>query len=254
MQISHASLPSPDAATNEDFVIASECFVAVLDGATASGLPSGCVHDVAWLARRLGGRLALALIEEPGLPLREALRTGIVGTAALHGSGCDLRNPDSPSSTVAVAREHEGMLDFLVLADSPVVVETVDDEVIVLHDDRVDRLPAYDRESVSRLRNSDAGFWVAGARPEAADRALVRSLPSAGVRRFAVVTDGVSRLVERYGWSWGQLLDALEKQGPAAVVQAVREAELATPAGRYGGKRHDDATAAFAVPGAGPRP
>ena len=246
MRISYACEASPDVVANEDFVLASERFVLVLDGATDSGLPNGCVHDVAWLARRLGGQLAAALIERPGLPLPEVLRQGIAGTRALH-PGCDLDNPNSPASTVAMVREHEGTLDCLALADSPVVVETRDGELLELNDDRTSYLPAYDRESVAKLRNSDEGFWVASTRPEAADRALTLSVPVDRVRRFALVSDGVSRLVERYGWGWPRLLDTLEQQGPAAAVRAVREAELADPPGTFKGKRHDDATAAFGL-------
>lgn len=246
MQISYVCQASPDVVANEDFVVAAERFVVVLDGATDSGLPNGCAHDVAWLARRLGGRLAALLIEQPGLPLREVLRQGITATRALH-PGCDLDNPNSPSSTVAIVREHDRTLDCLVLADSPVVLQTRDGELLELNDDRTSHLPAYGREAVSRLRNSDAGFWVAGTRPEAADRALTAAVPVARVRRFALVTDGVSRLVDRYGWSWPQLLDTLEKEGPAAAVRAVRAAELADPPGTFKGKRHDDATAAFGL-------
>ncbi|MFC1429867.1 protein phosphatase 2C domain-containing protein [Streptacidiphilus sp. N1-3] len=231
---------------NEDFVLASERFVVVLDGATASGMPTGCVHDVAWLAGRLGGRLAAVLIERPELGLVEVLREGIVSTLALH-AGCDLRNPDSPSSTVAVVRERGGLLEWLVLADSWVVVERVGGGIVEVHDDRTAHLPAYDRASVSRLRNTDEGFWVASTRPEAADRALTGSVPAAEVRRFAVVTDGVSRLVERYGWSWARVLDALEQRGPAAVVRELRAAEAAAEAGSFRGKRYDDATAVFGV-------
>lgn len=246
MRVGYACEASPDAVANEDFVLASERFVLVLDGATDSGLPNGCVHDVAWLARRLGGQLAAVLIERPGLPLPEVLRQGIAGTRALH-PGCDLDNPNSPASTVAMVREHGGMLDCLALADSPVVVETRDGELLSLNDDRTSRLPAYDRESVAKLRNSDEGFWVASTRPEAADRALTLTVPVDRVRRFALVSDGVSRLVERYGWSWPRLLDTMERQGPAAAVRAVRAAELADPPGAFKGKRHDDATAAFGL-------
>ncbi|MFC1417277.1 protein phosphatase 2C domain-containing protein [Streptacidiphilus cavernicola] len=246
MQVSYVCRAGPDTAVNEDFVLASERFVVVLDGATASGLPTGCVHDVAWLVGRLGGQLAALLIERPELALPETLRQGIVNTRALHG-GCDLTNPDSPSSTVALVREREGVLDCLVLADSPVVLETTAGEIVEVSDDRVARLPACDRVALSRLRNSDQGFWVAGSRPEAADRAVVLSLPAAEVRRFAVVTDGVSRLVERYGWSWLRLLDALEQEGPDSVVRAVRAAEHATAPGAYRGKRHDDVTAVFGL-------
>jgi hypothetical protein len=248
VQIGFVCQASPDVAVNEDFVLAGERFVIVLDGATASGLPTGCVHDVAWFASRLGGRLAAVLTEQPGLALPEVLRQGIAGTRALH-PGCDPANPDSPSSTVAIVREHGGDLDCLVLADSPVVLETHDGKIVEVSDDRIARLPPHPpgRESVSRLRNTDGGFWVAGTRPEAADRAVVTTLPASSVRRFAVVTDGVSRLVERYGWSWPRLLDVLEQQGPAAAVRAVRAAEAATPPGAYRGKRHDDVTAVFGL-------
>ena len=250
MQISHMSQASPDAVANEDFVFASERFAVVLDGATDSGLPNGCAHGVAWLARRLGGQLAAVLIEQPDLPLREVLRQGIDGTCALH-PGCDLDNPNSPASTVAMVRLSGGTLDCLALADSPVAVQTHDGELLLLDDDRTAHLPAYDRESVARLRNTDQGFWVASTRPEAADRALTAAVPIARVRRFALVSDGVSRLVERYGWGWPQLLDTLEKQGPAAAIAAVREAERAAAPGTFKGKRHDDATAAFGLPDQG---
>ncbi|WP_063770505.1 protein phosphatase 2C domain-containing protein [Streptacidiphilus carbonis] len=253
MQISHTSEASPDTAANEDFVIASERFAVVLDGATDSGLPNGCVHGVAWLAGRLGAQSAAVLVAEPELELRAALRRAIVNTRALHPD-CDPTNPNAPSATVAVARERDGRLDCLVLADAAVVVQHRDGEVTVLTDDRVDRLPAYDRESVSRLRNVEGGFWVAGAEPAAADQALTTSLPLAGIRRFLLVSDGVSRLVERFGWGWRDVLDLVEKQGPAAAVRAVREAERAMPEGSFRGKRHDDATAAFGTPGPPPRP
>jgi len=251
VQLSYTCQPSPDATANEDFILASERFVIVLDGATASGLPNGCVHDVAWLASRLGGQLAAVLIEQPGLPLREVLRQGIIGTRSLHPQ-CDLANPNSPSSTVAMVREHAGVLECLALADSPVVVETHSGELIEVNDDRTSHLPAYDRDSLMRLRNTDEGFWVASTKPEAADRAVSASVPAADVRRFALVTDGVSRLVERYGWSWLQILDTLEKQGPESAVQAVRDAEFATAPGTFRGKAHDDVTAVFGV--MGPKP
>ncbi|MFI9270035.1 protein phosphatase 2C domain-containing protein [Kitasatospora sp. NPDC052896] len=249
MLISSASEPAPGGPANEDVVLVGAGFVVVLDGATApAGVPTGCVHDVAWLAGRLGERLAAVLTERPGLELREVLRTGIERLCALHEGSCDLANPDSPSATVAMVRLHDGRLDHLVLADSPVLVQGRDGEPEVTLDDRVERLPAYDLASVRRLRNAPGGFWVAGTRPEAADRALTGSHSVERVERFAVLTDGVSRLVERYGWSWWRLLDTLDAEGPERVVRAVRAEERADPPGRYRGKRHDDATVAFGRP------
>jgi hypothetical protein len=249
MELSSACRAAPGGGrANEDFLLVGADFAVVLDGATASGAPTGCRHDVAWFTGRLGAQLARLLVERPGAGLREVLRAGIEAVRELHAD-CDLDNPDSPSATVAMVRWGSGRLDHLVLADSPVLLETAAGELRVVLDDRVERLPAYDRATVSRLRNAPGGFWVAGTRPEAADQALTGSCPLAGVRRFAVLTDGVSRLVERYGWSWGALLDALDEQGPGAVLAAVRAAEHADPPGRFPGKRHDDATAVFGRPG-----
>ncbi|MDH6143171.1 hypothetical protein P3T35_005200 [Kitasatospora sp. GP30] len=255
MQLSSLCEAAPgDDRANEDFVLVGSDFVVVLDGATASGAPTGCRHDVAWVTGRLGAQLARLLVEQPGAELREVLRAGIEAVCALHAGTCDLGNPDSPSATVAMVRWGSGRFDHLVLADSPVVLQPIDGEPQVVLDDRVERLPAYDRACVSRLRNAAGGFWVASTRPEAADQALTGSRPLAGLRRFAVLTDGVSRLVERYGWGWDTLLETLDKQGPKAVLAAVRAAEQADPPGRFPGKRHDDATVVFGRPGPGDRP
>lgn len=247
MQTTLTCEPSPDTAANEDVALAGEDFVLVLDGATASGLPSGCVHGVRWLTRRLAHALAGELLARPDAELRAALHRAVVAAIAAHPE-CDPTNPETPSATVAVLRRCGDRLDALVLADSPVVVETADGEVQVLLDDRVEHLPAYDRATVSALRNRPGGFWVAGGVPEAAAEALTASFPLASVSRAAVLSDGVSRLVERYGWSWRDLLDALAADGPARVVAALRALERAAPPGTRGGKRHDDASVAYVLP------
>ncbi|MGF1429184.1 protein phosphatase 2C domain-containing protein [Kitasatospora sp. LaBMicrA B282] len=251
MRLGYLSVAAPGGAPNEDFVLAGEDFVLVLDGATRSAPETGCRHDVAWVTRRLGLRLGQLLVEQPELTLTAALRAAIERVRALHADTCELDHPDSPSATVAVVRERAGRLEHLVLCDSPVLIELTDGRLVVVHDDRVDRLPAYDLATVARLRNTPGGFWVASTRPEAADQALTGAHPSAEVARFAVLSDGVSRLVERYGWSWRQLLDTLARQGPGGAVRAVRAAELAAGPGDGRGKRHDDATVAFGYPGPG---
>jgi hypothetical protein len=248
VQLGYVSVAAPGGRANEDFVLAGEDFVVVLDGATRSAPRTGCRHDVAWVTRRLGARLGQLLVEEPELTLPQVLAAAIERVRALHVDSCDLDHPDSPSATVALLRRRGAWLEHLVLADSPVLVELTDGRLEVVLDDRVDRLPAYDLATVARLRNAPGGFWVASTRPEAAEQALSGAHRLDGVARFAVLTDGVSRLVERYGWSWRRLLDTLDEQGPAEAVRAVRAAESADPPGRFRGKRHDDATVAFGRP------
>ncbi|MFI7127025.1 protein phosphatase 2C domain-containing protein [Nonomuraea sp. NPDC050153] len=230
---------------NEDLVIAGPSWIVVLDGATAAqDVASGCAHDVPWLVGRLGGALAAGLSADRDSPLAEILEAAIETTMAAHSGTCDLDNPDSPSSTVALVRAGRDGVEYLVLGDSPVVFSLAGGGVRVESDDRLDRLPGgrpYTVELVRRMRNAPGGFWVAGSRPEAARQG--RCGVVADARGVGALTDGVSRLVEWYGWSWRDLVAALDGEGPEAVIAAVRELERRRPPAH--GKRHDDATAAW---------
>lgn len=246
MEVSFTCQAAPGDRPNDDYAIVSERFVVVLDGATApAGVESGCVHDVPWLVARLGTHLARLLDAAEPMPIVEVLRAGIVATMESHADTCDLTNRDSPSTTVAILRRRGGMLDYAVLGDSAVMIERGDGELILAHDDRTSFLPAYTVEAVSAARNTDAGFWIASNRPDATDYAVTGSIPEDEATRAAVVTDGITRLVERYGRSWSDLVDRLDKAGPAQLVADVRDEERATPPGTYRGKVHDDATAVF---------
>lgn len=238
--MNYASVPAPNA-TNEDVLVAGPDFVAVLDGATAApGVDSGCRHDVAWVARHLAGQLALRL-HRSAAALPELLAESIAELMAEHADTCDLSNPDSPSATVAILRELPGGFDYLVLADSPILLD--DGTLHVIVDDRLDRLPDYSFAGVAGSRNAEGGFWVASTNPAAADHALTGTVDS--VRRAAVMSDGAARLVERFDeLSWLELLDALESQGPSELISRTRKAEAAVAEIRRG-KRFDDATAAF---------
>jgi hypothetical protein len=168
----------------------------------------------------------------------------IEGLCRRHGPACDLGNPDSPSATIAMLRVSGSDLDYLVLCDSSIVVER-GTGFQVITDDRTARLPAYDAASVARLRNAPGGFWVASTDPRAAGEALTGRIPLNDVRRAAVLTDGAARLVERFGHTWAGLFELADRDGPRAVLTAVREAESAAGGGRFRGKRFDDATLAL---------
>jgi hypothetical protein len=246
VEVTYVCQPASPQHPNDDFVLAADRFVIVLDGATAQpGVDSGCIHDVPWLVARLATNLAVTLTRHPRTTLVDVLREGIVATMNDHAGDCDLRNRDSPSSTVAILRCGADAVDYVVLGDSAVMIEHGDGELLVAHDDRTAYLSDYSVEGVSRLRNTDDGFWIASVCPEAADKALAGSVPLADVRRAALLTDGVTRLVERYGRSWFDVLERMDKGGAGAVVADVRAEELATAPGAYRGKVHDDATAVF---------
>lgn len=244
MQITFDSQASPGQRINEDLAMAGPRFAFVLDGATAPpDVESGCLHDVAWLVSRLGGELARLLVRDETPTLPDTLAAAISRVRVQHASTCDLDNPASPSSTVAIIRETQETIDYLVLADSPIVIRTLDGSVHPVHDNRTDYLPGYTPDIVRDHRNVQGGFWVASTKPEAAYEAVTGNLPIGTIAAAGIFSDGTSRLAERHGKTWGQLLELLETAGPSQVIAQVREADATVEAGTYRGKRHDDATA-----------
>lgn len=246
MQIIHASAATPGL-INEDFVITGSSWAVLLDGATAPpGVNSGCIHDVPWFVHSLGAEFARRLTLSPSEPLDDALATAITETRRLHEHTCDISNPDSPSATVVAVRQRDGHLDYLTLADSPLIINT-NGAVRAITDDRTAHLADYSPEGISAARNSPDGFYVASTLPEAAYKAISGSFPITSVSRAALLSDGAARLVERFALAdWRQLLDLLSAQGAAELIRRTRQAELAeTDTERVGrrGKRHDDATA-----------
>lgn len=245
---------------SEDVVSVLSNAVLLLDGATSlrPGDKSG-----GWYAAQLAGALAGRLTGYPSMDLADLLAASIRAVARDHG----LTPGSSPSSTVALVRWDEKVVEGLVLADSPVVART-GDGVRVLADDRIARLPRAgpgyrDRlragagygaehevalrtsaESVGRLRNTEGGFWVAEADPDAAYEARRMSWPRSVVRTVLLASDGVACGVADYGIfpDWAAVFDLAAGRGADAVLDAVRAAEESDPDGTRWPrpKRHDD--------------
>ncbi|MGY0388183.1 protein phosphatase 2C domain-containing protein [Nocardioides sp. WG-D5] len=236
---------SPTHEINEDLVLTGQNFVIVLDGASpAAGLETGCVHDVPWLVRSLGLQLAGQLMADEEVELPKALEVAIRRVCESHENTCDLSNPNSPSSTVALLRRRgRNHVDYLALADSSVVFRFVDGTVRAVTDDRLDHLADYSFAGVAAVRNTDNGFWVASTRPEAAHKAVSGSvnLQEQAVELAAVLTDGAATLVERHGRSWAEAMHLIEK-GPEVLILETRNVDEDVETGGRG-KRHDDATA-----------
>ena len=250
MEIRSLSQPAPDRrppAVNEDLVLSGPDFVVVLDGATAPrGVDSGCRHTVAWLVGQLGAQLSVPLLARSTASLPDLLADAIATVCIGHADTCDLANPDSPSSTVAMVRVRPDCVEHLVLADSPVVMRSPDGRLKVHSDDRIDLLPDYSVGTVRRLRNQPGGFWVASTDAKAAYQAVTGTTERVDVEVVAVLTDGASRYVERYGHTWDDLVDVLMARGPRALVERVWEHDAAAHPDSFIGKRYDDATAVLA--------
>jgi Protein phosphatase 2C len=245
MQATFATDPGSPGRPNEDYAVCGLDWAVILDGATApAAVDSGCVHDVPWLVRHLAAGIVHGLMLG-NAPLPDVLAEAIRMTCEAHEGTCDLGNPDSPSSTAAIIRSRGGVLDYLVLGDSDVILRCGRD-ILPVHDDRTEHLPGgrpYSSELVRQCRNAPGGFWIASTRPDAAYEAISGS--AEGVSDVALLTDGVARLRDWYGWDSRAMLDALRYQGgPSGLIRRVREAERAS--GVPFGKRHDDATVIWA--------
>ncbi|MEV5413579.1 protein phosphatase 2C domain-containing protein [Thermopolyspora sp. NPDC052614] len=269
MRVTFASEPAHPGRANEDFIAATPQAVVLLDGAgTPAGVDSGCSHGVAWYSHTLGSTLLASVTQSAGA-LPELLAEGIKTVASLHDSTCDLAHPGSPSATVVVLRQTAGELEWLVLADSVLVLDARETEPLVVCDEREGQIGARYRAAMNALpggtpehtqalreyiqamrehRNRDGGFWVASIDPLAAEQALTGTVPADRVAAAAVLSDGASRLVDRFELAtWRQALDVLAQDGPEELISRVRAAERSDPVGSRWprGKIFDDATAAF---------
>jgi hypothetical protein len=145
------------------------------------------------------------------------------------------------------------LCDALLLLDSGDEVQVVTDErfgaaVAGIRREVLTGAVAFNTVERQEHTNRPGGYWIAAATPAAAHESVTGTAPLTGpgrLHRAAVLTDGASAAVDRYGLlGWRGLLDLLSTAGPAELIRRVREVENADRTGaeqpRY--KRHDDAT------------
>lgn len=268
MHVTMATEPASPGRANEDFAAASHNTAVLLDGAgNPPGAEQGCLHGVAWFSRNLGTALLNRATDHPDESLTEALRIAIAQVADLHRDTCDLDHPGSPSTTVTAVRIVGEELQHLVLADSVLILDQSEGEPVVICDEReaevgarfrheMDALPSGSPDHAAALRrymetmrsyrNRPGGFWVASSKPDAAEGALTGTTAVHGLRSVLLLSDGASRLTDRFQLAnWTELVQLVNDHGPDAVITRVREIERTDPDGQRWprGKAHDDATA-----------
>lgn len=241
MRVTMTSVAAGTHSLNEDFTGAVPKAAVLIDGAGIPGTESICRHGVAWYATRLGGGLLGLLPQDRALPA--LLAEAIEQVTAAHRDTCDVADRISPSATVAVLRVSGGLLDYLVLGDSFVVLERTGDAPLVVSDPReviISRsyLPALEaagegtdeyRRVLGELRahrNGPGGFWVAKDDPRAADEAITGSRPIAELRGAVLLSNGAGRVVDPFRLAdWPEVLAVLAASGPAEIIRRVRETE-----------------------------
>jgi hypothetical protein len=278
MRIETAGEPGDPQRPNEDYASVvlpasgAGGAVVVLDGVTPPAGDDGCVHGVPWYTARLGGALLELSGSRRDMTLPQCLSEAIARTAEAHSSICDLSHPRTPQATVSTVRWDEETVEHLVLSDASLLLEAGDGTVTPVLDTRLDRLPeevhalrrrvrslpsgSADRsaaaatyvEAVEAQRNAPGGngFYTAAADPDVAALAVTGTTPRRDVRALLAMTDGASRWRDLFGFGdWGDLLALARREGVQTLIDRVRAAESADPAGtafaRF--KRHDDATA-----------
>ena len=185
---------------NQDRHVVLPHAVLVLDGASADE-PSG--RDGGWYADRLGAALAGALTAAPEADLAETLEQAIATLVREHG----LRPGTAPSSTVALVRWIDGVLDALVLGDAKVIAVLPAPNLL---DDLTPWGGASTREiELCDLRIADVAPGVAPAPPASAApgrdlrrraRRAARGHPRGGARG----PQHRGRLLDRRGGSAGR--------------------------------------------------
>jgi hypothetical protein len=256
MRVTMTSSAARTGRANEDFTGAVPTAAVLIDGAGIPGTESICRHGVAWYAGRLGGGLLglLSLGRDRSLPA--LLAEAITRVTDDHRDTCDVADPISPSATVAILRLSGGLIEYLVLGDSVLVLDRADAAPLVVADPReviISRSYQSALEAVAEgsdeyhrilrelraNRNRPGGFWVAKDDPGAADEAITGRSPIAGLTGAVLLSNGASRFVDRFRLAdWPGVMAVLASSGPAEIIHRVRRAEArhAVPA--------DDATIA----------
>ncbi|MEU9371646.1 integrase [Streptomyces avermitilis] len=227
---------------NEDFTGAVPTAVVLIDGAGISGTESICKHGVAWYASRLGSSLLNLLTLVRDRSLSALLGDAIEQVTDEHRNTCDVADPISPSATVAILRLSDGFIEHLVLGDSVLVLDKANGGPLVISDPReviisksyqsaleaAEGSDEYHRilRDLRANRNQPGGFWVAKDDPRAADEAITGRSPISELTSAVLLSNGASRIVDRFGLTdWSGVIALLESSGPAEIIHRVRQAE-----------------------------
>ena len=253
-EVAAASRAGGDA-PNEDFFLVADSWALVLDGITRYP-DDGCVHDVPWYVARLGAAIA-GRIADADLDLREILAASIQAVGLRHADTCDLRNPVSPGATVAIVRHRDHEVEWLLLGDCTIARRDHQGGIRTESDERLADLPnppsltdvggirRYPVDYIAKARNREGGFWVASTDPDAAAMARSGAWPKHRISALMLCSDGLTRLVDRFGCSWPTLFDLASSQGVGRLIALVREHGDRDPNVHVQAKRHDDATVVF---------
>lgn len=246
---------------NQDRYVIGDNFAIVLDGATS--IAGDRSHDPGWFAEQLGNAITEHINGPHTLP--QVVEHAIRAVRDRH----HLTPESSPTSTVAIARWADDVIETYVLGDSTVALLMTDGSEAVRTDTRLsavapdiraayrDRLAhghGYDQthhqilasmqDHQAKRRNTPEGYWIAGAEPSAGRHGMTTREHLRNVQAVALASDGVAPRRHPQGLTWTHLQRTAENLGAAEVLARLHAIEDTDPDGQQWprSKRHDDKT------------
>ncbi|MFC6864171.1 protein phosphatase 2C domain-containing protein [Halomicroarcula sp. GCM10025817] len=245
---------------NEDHVWTDTGAAIVLDGAT--GLTDATYTDAEsdgrWYVETLSREIQQRIRD--GKSLTEIVEASIVAVSERFEelTGAEkLEKHEKPSGAGAIVRWQGETLEYFILGDCSVVLETADGTIPVLGKgprdldnrvvDRIEAIRAESTEPVSynevrervddmlikhrRMMNEQDGYWTLGQTPEAVQYAQTDEIPKEKVEQLIAFTDGFELLVPTYDVfvDWEGLVQYISHNGLDRAIKTLRAFEQADP-------------------------
>lgn len=252
-----ATAPAIGRIENEDMIgILGTHTAWVLDGADDPLADEDeCPHGARWYVRALHEALAQSLSENQST-LSFSLQVAIQRARDLHEAECKNPSHRKPSATVCILRCGPDSIDYLVLGDASILLES-SDAVIHVTDRRLHRIGQDVRHTIhdrlqhghgyddplrpkllrelllreQRARNTTAGYSIAAYEPATAFDSVIETLPlntsEQAIDRAALLTDGAERAFSLFGLysDWRHFMKVAFEEGPAECIKGIRKAE-----------------------------
>ena len=168
----------------------------------------------------------------------KVLGRGIERVSHMHAGTCDLGHPATPGATVIIVRQRGGTLEYLVLCDSVLLLQASTGEPRAITDTKLAEIGpgtgrpglvpgtpehdaawrAYSRE-LEDARNQPGGYWLAAARPRRRGPRTDRFAPAGRPAAVALLSDGASRLADRFHLATWADLGILAADRPPGLIE-----------------------------------
>lgn len=208
---------------NEDTYYVCDKFGFVIDGAT--GLKGKKVTDyktdAQWFSNKFSDYLKQALLNEEK-SLTQILKEGIAEIDNKFNNFAGAEEIEiKPSASIAIFRIVNDYLEYLVLGDCPIILNTKKVKVITIKD-----LQKFDKNSlkhakkyakkhkinvsdsipfindvlisVRNKRNTPNGYWTLADNPKAIDHALYERVKKEDVKQVVLVSDGFAQIYDLF--------------------------------------------------------